>query len=146
MIVAASQSVVITRDQTDAEGLPAASTHTAVLWKNGEATDISITRTNPATGVYGFAWVIPADAAQYDVWSLRVVDGDGYAATVWEGVTGPITAVLDSAVQAQLNKIEATTAGTTSGAGTTTEVFTGSNATVTVTLDNNNNRTAVVVS
>jgi len=96
MHVQPSQNIAIVRDQTDAAGLPAANTHTAVLWKNGATTAESITRTNPTTGVYKFAWTIPADAAENDVFSLRVVDGDGYASTVWEGVVG-VTVELDSA-------------------------------------------------
>lgn len=55
-------------------------------------------------------------------------------------------AALDTVAQSQLDKVEATTAGTTTGAGTATEVFTGTNATVTVNLDNDDNRTSVVVS
>lgn len=57
----------------------------------------------------------------------------------------PIQHEIDE-ILPMIEKIEATTAGTTTGAGTGTEVFTGLNATVTVTLDGNDNRTAVVVS
>lgn len=102
MHVQPSQAISIVRDQVDATGLPAASTHTATLWKNGATTAVSVTRTNPDTGVYKFAWTIPADAAENDVFSLRVVDGDGYASTVWEGVVG-VTSVLDSAVRVKLD-------------------------------------------
>lgn len=117
MIVAASQSIVITRDQTDAEGLPAANTHTAVLWKNGAATAESVTPGNPETGVYVFAWTIPADAVADDVFSLRVVDGDGFAATVWEAIVGR-PAVLNTATQTQIDNIEQTVEGLSSGSGT----------------------------
>jgi hypothetical protein len=97
MIVAPSQLIVITRDQTNTSGLPEANTHTAKLWKNGVETAETVTPVATATtGVYSFAFTIPADAAQYDVWSIRVVDGDGFPSTVWEGVTGPIAAELDS--------------------------------------------------
>lgn len=102
MVVTPSQPIVITRDQTDTDGFPAANTHTAILWKNGAATGETVTPANPATGVYSFAFTIPADADQYDVWSLRVVDGDGYAATVWEGVTGPVAVELDSAASGKV--------------------------------------------
>ena len=144
MIVAASQAISIVRDQTDAAGLPAANTHTATLWKNGATTAVSVTRTNPTTGVYKFSWTIPADAAENDVFSLRVVDGDGYASTVWEGQVGVIVA-LDSATTLKLNRIEAVATGTVTGAGTSTEVFVGPSATLTITVDSSGNRSAVVV-
>lgn len=67
------------------------------------------------------------------------------------GGTATFTNTTDSlqasrGMKDQVDKIEATTTGTSSGAGTNTEVFIGPNATVTVTLDENNNRTSVVVS
>lgn len=118
MIVTASQPVVITRDQTDTEGLPAANTHTAVLWKNGAATAEVVTPGNPSTGVYSFAWTIPDDAVADDVFSLRVVDGDGFAATVWEGCVGR-AAALDSAARTELLQAMVTedTGETTASAG-----------------------------
>lgn len=54
-------------------------------------------------------------------------------------------AVLDSAVQAQLDIADAIIGGTSTGAGTGTEVFVGRNATVTVTVDSSGNRSAVDV-
>ena len=76
------------------------------------------------------------------------VDVDEIAQAVWEysqrGLTEAVE--LDSAAQGQLNRIEATTSGTLSGAGTGTEVFVGPNATVTVTVEADGDRTAVVVS
>ena len=95
MQIAASQSVTIVRGQVDSDGLPSSSTHTAVLWKNGAATAEAVTTGNPSTGSYSFAFVIPANAVADDIFSLRVVDGDGFAATVWEGVVAR-PAVLDS--------------------------------------------------
>lgn len=59
-------------------------------------------------------------------------------------VTG-IAAVLDSAAQAQIDKIEAAVAGTVTGAGTSTEVFVGPSATLTITVDASGNRSSVVV-
>jgi hypothetical protein len=53
---------------------------------------------------------------------------------------------LDSATTAKIDAMEAVIAGTVTGAGTTTEVFVGTDATVTVTVDVNGNRSAVVVS
>jgi hypothetical protein len=55
-------------------------------------------------------------------------------------------AELDTAALALINKIEASTAGTVSGAGTDTEIFVGSNVTLTITVDADGNRSAVVVS
>ena len=55
-------------------------------------------------------------------------------------------AVLNYATQGQIDRIEATTTGTLSGAGTSTEIFVGPSATVTVTVDASGNRSAVVVS
>lgn len=57
-----------------------------------------------------------------------------------------VTAVLDSATQAQIDAIEASTAGTVSGAGTGTEIFVGTNVTLTITVDADGNRSSVVVS
>ena len=55
-------------------------------------------------------------------------------------------AELGSATQAQIDAIEASAAGTASGAGTDTEIFVGSNVTLTVTVDADGNRSSVVVS
>jgi len=53
---------------------------------------------------------------------------------------------LDSATALQIDKIEAATSGTVTGAGTSTEVFVGPSATLTITVDANGNRSAVEVS
>ena len=53
--------------------------------------------------------------------------------------------VLDSAVGTQINKIEAAVAGTVTGAGTSTEVFVGPSATLTITVDSSGNRSNVEV-
>lgn len=55
-------------------------------------------------------------------------------------------AELDTATQAQIDAIEASTAGTVSGAGTGTEIFVGTNVTLTITVDADGNRSSVVVS
>lgn len=54
-------------------------------------------------------------------------------------------AVLDSATAAKINRIEAVATGTVTGAGTSTEVFVGPSATLTITVDSSGNRSAVVV-
>jgi len=63
--------------------------------------------------------------------------------------TGKVTAEaveLDSATALQIDKIEAATSGTVTGAGTSTEVFVGPSATLTITVDASGNRSAVEVS
>jgi hypothetical protein len=55
-------------------------------------------------------------------------------------------AVLDSATLTKIDKIEAVVAGTVTGAGTATEVFVGPDATVTITVDANGDRSNVEVS
>ena len=57
----------------------------------------------------------------------------------------PPTVELDSAVGTQINKIEAAVAGTVTGAGTSTEVFVGPSATLTITVDSSGNRSNVSV-
>lgn len=54
-------------------------------------------------------------------------------------------AVLDSSTQTQIDKLEAVVAGTVTGAGTSTEVFVGPSATVTITVDASGNRSNVSV-
>jgi hypothetical protein len=57
-----------------------------------------------------------------------------------------VAAELDSATAQQIDKIEAATSGTVTGAGTSTEVFVGPSATLTITVDASGNRSAVEVS
>jgi hypothetical protein len=52
---------------------------------------------------------------------------------------------LDSATALKINRIEAVATGTVTGAGTSTEVFVGPSATLTITVDSSGNRSAVVV-
>jgi len=59
--------------------------------------------------------------------------------------SGRIAAALDSATATKIAKIEAATSGTVTGAGTSTEVFVGPSATLTITVDSSGNRSAVVV-
>jgi hypothetical protein len=59
--------------------------------------------------------------------------------------SGRIAAVLDSATSLKINRIEAVVTGTVTGAGTSTEVFVGPSATLTITVDASGNRSAVVV-
>ena len=125
MMIVAGQSVTIVRDQVGNDGKPAANTHTSVLWKNGATTEVSITRTNPSTGSYAFTFLIPEDAVAYDVFSLRVVDGDGYAATVWEGCvqgSGGGGATLEEVLDV-VNSIAIALAGSSPVEPTGTTVF-----------------------
>ncbi len=59
--------------------------------------------------------------------------------------SGRIAAALDSATLTKINRIEAVATGTVTGAGTSTEVFVGPSATLTITVDSSGNRSAVVV-
>jgi hypothetical protein len=59
--------------------------------------------------------------------------------------SGRIAAALDSATLTKINRIEAVATGTVTGAGTSTEVFVGPSATLTITVDASGNRSAVVV-
>jgi hypothetical protein len=59
--------------------------------------------------------------------------------------SGRIAAVLDAATLTKINRIEAVATGTVTGAGTSTEVFVGPSATLTITVDSSGNRSAVVV-
>jgi hypothetical protein len=59
--------------------------------------------------------------------------------------SGLATASALSTQAAKINKIEAATSGTVTGAGTSTEVFVGPSATLTITVDSSGNRSAVVV-
>ena len=89
------------------------------------------------------AWTETLGAAVVDSGGLVPVSGRlGVNATV----VSDGLAALDSAALALINKIEASTAGTVSGAGTDTEIFVGSNVTLTITVDEDGNRSAVVVS
>jgi hypothetical protein len=59
--------------------------------------------------------------------------------------SGLATSAALSTQAAKINKIEAATSGTVTGAGTSTEVFVGPSATLTITVDSSGNRSAVVV-
>jgi len=85
--------------------------------------------------------------------SAAVIDADGLVPqSGWLGVGETIVAdvltgaaELDSDTSAKLARIEAVVSGTLSGAGTSTEIFVGPSATVTVTVDADGNRSAVEV-
>lgn len=78
-----------------------------------------------------------------------VVAGAGYvtigASTAAVRIRSEEAAVLDPATQTKINKIEAVVAGTVTGAGTSTEVFVGPSATLTITVDSSGNRSNVSV-
>jgi hypothetical protein len=59
--------------------------------------------------------------------------------------SGLATASALATQAAKINKIEAAVAGTVTGAGTSTEVFVGPSATLTITVDSSGNRSAVEV-
>jgi hypothetical protein len=64
---------------------------------------------------------------------------------VTEIQSGLATAAALAAESTKLNRIEAVATGTVTGAGTSTEVFVGPSATLTITVDSSGNRSAVVV-
>jgi hypothetical protein len=77
-----------------------------------------------------------------DVLQSDVTQFGGTAGTFAAGIP---TAALDSATALKINRIEAVATGTVTGAGTSTEVFVGPSATLTITVDSSGNRSAVVV-
>ena len=64
---------------------------------------------------------------------------------VTEIQSGLATAAALATESTKLNRIEAVATGTVTGAGTSTEVFVGPSATLTITVDSSGNRSAVVV-
>ena len=76
---------------------------------------------------------------------LQTADVRKFGGTAGTFASGIPTAVLDSATALKINRIEAVATGTVTGAGTSTEVFVGPSATLTITVDSSGNRSAVVV-
>lgn len=131
------------------------STPTVAVRKNGAsvADSVTITKRSATTGLYDCSYNPAAE-----------VEGDTFQFEESAAVTGTTTSSatytnqfsvravhagaveLDSAIQTQLNKIEAVVAGTVTGAGTSTEVFVGPSATLTITVDSSGNRSNVSVS
>ena len=64
---------------------------------------------------------------------------------VTEIQSGLATAAALATESTKINRIEAVATGTVTGAGTSTEVFVGPSATLTITVDSSGNRSAVVV-
>jgi hypothetical protein len=99
----------------------------------------------------GEGWVTAVVAENWtEQLAVTVVDADGLVPRAgWLGVgsvvVSDVRAELDSSASAKLARIEAVVSGTLSGAGTSTEIFVGPSATVTVTVDADGNRSAVVV-
>lgn len=91
---------------------------------------------------------LQVDALQLAGSTQSATDLKDFADTGYDPATHTLAeaVVLDSAVATQINKIEAAVSGTVSGAGTSTEVFVGPNATLTITVDASGNRTNVSVS
>jgi hypothetical protein len=93
-----------------------------------------------AAGDYMMVYYIAGTPAGYEM--VRFTGVDGEVAVLLE----ERAVELDSATALQIDKIEAATSGTVTGAGTSTEVFVGPSATLTITVDANGNRSAVEVS
>jgi hypothetical protein len=118
-------------DAAPAEDDPALETTAqAILTKLGDITDLSNAIRVLARSDAGTAGMVTA---------LAEINTGGTA--TFDNTTDAL-----ESINAKLAKVEATTAGTTSGAGTSTEVFVGSEVTVTVTAEDDGNRSAVVVS
>jgi hypothetical protein len=117
------------------------------------------------TQLLGTAWLTPGTAGTPDV-NAKQFGGAPVTATTSVtipaastlatitgavgSVTGSVGSVvaaveLDSATLTKINRIEAVATGTVTGAGTSTEVFVGPSATLTITVDASGNRSAVVV-
>lgn len=92
--------------------------------------------------------VVPAMVFDSMVLGTDVLQSDvtQFGGTNGTFTDGKPTSELDSSVSTQISKIEAAVAGTVSGAGTSTEVFVGPSATLTITVDSSGNRTNVSVS
>jgi hypothetical protein len=80
----------------------------------------------------------PVNGVEFTIVSLHIH-------SVSQIQSGLATASALSTQAAKINKIEAATSGTVTGAGTSTEVFVGPSATLTITVDSSGNRSAVVV-
>jgi len=129
--------VVKLRNASDLS-ITVATAATVVASANVAARYIATFSTLVASGVYYVEFVV--NGAIYPQWvTLTGVDGE---ATETRNERG---SVLLTATQASIDAVQAIAAGTVSGAGTDTEVFVGTNATVTVTADSSGNRSAVVV-
>jgi hypothetical protein len=103
---------------------------------------VSFLRSDGSQHLYSLAYDAADRPAAEGVVKYEFTDGTFTRSVVLRAVTS----VLDSAVGAQISKIEAAVAGTVSGAGTSTEVFVGPSATLTITVDSSGNRTNVSVS
>ena len=130
----------ITSAKANTRGVDALATNgnsASVSYGSTNTNLLTVTWTDLADGDYDVIFFVGAVASYYDV--LRV---SGTTAILLGDRT---TAVLDSATQTQIDKIEAVVAGTVTGAGTSTEVFVGPSATLTITVDSSGNRSNVSV-
>jgi hypothetical protein len=130
------------------------STPTVAVRKNGAAVvdSVTITKRSATTGIYDCSYN-PASEVEGDSFTFEesaTVTGTTTSSATYTQTwnarairTGAVE--LDSATQTQLDKIEAVVAGTVTGAGTSTEVFVGPSATVTITVDASGNRSNVSV-
>jgi len=89
--------------------------------------------------------VLTADVIQIGGDAQSGTDLKDFVDAGYDPSTNKVNAELDSAVGTQINKIEAVVAGTVTGAGTSTEVFVGPSATLTITVDASGNRSNVSV-
>jgi len=129
------------------------STPTVSVRKNGSAVgdSVTVTKRTATTGLYDCSYNPAGEAANdsFEFEESATITGTTTASATY---TNPFVVFvqgaseLDSATQTQINKIEAVVAGTVTGAGTSTEVFVGPSATLTITVDASGNRSNVSVS
>ena len=147
--------VIQTRNPDSMVLKDADSTPTVAVRKNGASVgdSVTVTKRSATTGIYDCSYN-PASEVEGDSFTLEesaTVTGTTTSSATYTQSwnvrairTGAVE--LDSTTTAKIDKMEAVIAGTVTGAGTSTEIFVGTDVTVTVTVDASGNRSAVVVS
>lgn len=118
--------------------------HTLWLYKKSDFTLVNTGGdTLTETGSTGTFTAVVAES-----WTerLKATIKNGSGVAVWYGFIGVgQTEIVDSLSDTLTPSVQATTAGTASGAGTSTETFVGLEATAAVSADSSGNRSAVVI-
>jgi hypothetical protein len=99
---------------------------------------VPITKSAVITGIYTIILFVGSVPVVIGKRTFAGTDGE-------TAIETPEAVELDSDASLKLAKIEAATTGTVTGAGSNTEIFVGPDATLTITVDANGNRSAVVV-
>ena len=119
-----------------------------------KSTDYSVVNVggDPLTESGSTGWFTADVAESWTVeLSVTVIDADGLIPSAgWLGVGETIVCdsrgQLTARAMAKVNRVEAVASGTVTGAGTDTEIFVGPDATVTITVDSDGNRSNVEIS